>query len=289
LNILYHKYDKLSTPQTNIYFFKSFLLTLIVSILSSKSYSTFFLRKNLFRKYCTSTNTKNAKHADNPIAQIIISGNTPFILHLRHRHFSARCPAKNSKKATIFTVFAHFHAFVSAYKEFDLFLNNPILPSAIMHIIRKFAHSIAIKECNPMKPAKRLALIILPILVLSLLLLPCTALAAVNAQETQIAELAQAHEKVKSAKCIIYQRTCVVALQTEKFANKSEYDQFRQELEKEILQNYNLDKIIVSRNPKVMYAISRLEKMSETEREQAIEKFLEQYYDNDRPPMIQPR
>ncbi len=140
-----------------------------------------------------------------------------------------------------------------------------------------------------MNLAKRFFFIILPILALYLLILPCTALAETNEQETKISELAQAHEKVKTAKCIVYQRTCVIALQTEKFANKTEYDRFRQELEKEILQNYNLDKVIISRNPKVMHAISRLEKMSETEREQAIEKFLQQYYDNGRPQVIQPR
>lgn len=140
-----------------------------------------------------------------------------------------------------------------------------------------------------MKFSQKITLIILAALMMALLILPCTAFASVQQQEAEIAELAQAHEKVKTAKCIVYQRACVVALQTEKFANKSEYDEFCQNLKAEILQQYNLDKVVISRNPKVMHAITRLEKMSETEREQAIEKFLQQYYDNDRPPMIQPR
>lgn len=137
--------------------------------------------------------------------------------------------------------------------------------------------------------AKKLSLIILSILTLTLLIVPCTAFASVQEQESEIAALAQSHEKVKTAKCIIYQRACVVALQTEKFANKSEYDEYCQNLKSEILQQYNLDKVVISRNPKIMHAISRLEKMSESEREQAIEKFLQQYHDNDRPPVIQPR
>lgn len=140
-----------------------------------------------------------------------------------------------------------------------------------------------------MKISKKLSLTILPILLLIFVLLPCTAFATTQQQETEIAALAQANPKVKTAKCIVYQRNCIVALQTEKFANKTEYDQFRQELENEIIQKYSIEKVIISRNPKVMHAISRIEKMSETEREQAIERFLQQYSNGDRPPMIQPR
>ncbi|MCM1289164.1 MAG: YhcN/YlaJ family sporulation lipoprotein [Corallococcus sp.] len=140
-----------------------------------------------------------------------------------------------------------------------------------------------------MQQTKKIYLILLPIIALVLLLLPCTAFADVSKQETEIAELAQTRDQVKSAKCIVYQRACIIAIQTEKFTNKTEYDQFRQELENEILEKYNLDKVVISRSPKVMHAICQLEKMSESERQQAIEKFLQQHGDTERPPMIQPR
>ena len=142
-----------------------------------------------------------------------------------------------------------------------------------------------------MSTTKKLCQILLPILALVLLLLSCRtfASAAATSQETEIAKLAQTNEKVKTAKCIVYQRTCVIAIQTEKFTDKSEYDKYRTDLETEILQKYNLDKVIISRNPKVMHAISKLEKMSESQREEAIEKFLKEHESQTRPPMVQPR
>lgn len=141
-----------------------------------------------------------------------------------------------------------------------------------------------------MKIIKKLSLIVLPVLALILLLLPVTAFASATAQETEIADLAETHEKIKTAQCLVYQRTCVIAIQTEKFTDKSEYDSFRNDLQTEILQKYNFDRVIISRNPKIMHAIDKLQKMSESEREQAIEKFLQQFENsNGRPPMIQPR
>ena len=140
-----------------------------------------------------------------------------------------------------------------------------------------------------MNVTKKLCMIFLPILALILFLLPCTAFAQATQQETEIAQLAQTYEKVKTAKCLIHERTCIIALQTEKFTDKSAYEQFRTELETEVLEKYNLDTVVISRNPKVMHAISKLEKMSESEREEAIDKILHQIELPKLPPMIQPR
>ena len=142
-----------------------------------------------------------------------------------------------------------------------------------------------------MSIAKRFCQIVFPVVVLILLLLSCTnvASAAATTQEKEIAKIAQSNEKVITAICMVYQRTCVIALQTEKFTDKSGYDKFCAELENEIMQKYNLDKVIISRNPKIMHAISKIEKMSESEREEAIEKILERHENGNRPPMIQPR
>ena len=141
-----------------------------------------------------------------------------------------------------------------------------------------------------MTVTKKICMIVLPILALILLLLPCTAFASATTQEKEIAQIAESSEKVKTAKCLVYERTCVIALQTEKFTDKSAYDQFRTELEMEILEKYNLDKVIITRNPKIMHAIERLQQMSETEREEAIQKFFEQCKEGDhRPPKVQPR
>lgn len=102
--------------------------------------------------------------------------------------------------------------------------------------------------------------------------------------ETQIAEMATKNEKVIKAECIVYQRTCVVAIKTEKFSTKTEYETYRQNLIKTIKDNYEVDNVIVTRNPKVMAEIERLRNLSEEERSKEIEKILERELQRCRPP-----
>ncbi len=119
--------------------------------------------------------------------------------------------------------------------------------------------------------------------------LPCMANAA-NKTENEIAQLVKNKEKICDAKCVVYENACVVAIKTEKFLSKNEYDKFKEQLAAELCKKFNLSAIVVTRSPKAMHAISEIEKMSEKEREIAIEKFVD-FELNRKPhnPRIQPR
>ena len=93
--------------------------------------------------------------------------------------------------------------------------------------------------------------------------------------EEQICKMAMKNEKVNEAKCIIYERCCVVAIKTEKFTSKKEYDQFVKELTEKIKTDCEVDHVFVTRNPKVMAEIKNLASKSQTERDEAIRRLLE--------------
>ena len=93
--------------------------------------------------------------------------------------------------------------------------------------------------------------------------------------EEKICQLATEHEKVTEAQCVIYERCCVVAIKTEKFTTKTEYDQYVTELTKKIKKECNVDHVLVSRNPKVMVEIKKLAEKSPIEREKSIKEILD--------------
>ena len=82
------------------------------------------------------------------------------------------------------------------------------------------------------------------------------------------------NDKVTQAQCVIYERCCVVAIKTEKFTTKSEYDKYVDELSEKIKNECNVDHVFVSRNPKVMVEITKLAEKSPAEREKAIKELL---------------
>ena len=92
--------------------------------------------------------------------------------------------------------------------------------------------------------------------------------------EAKICKLATANEKVTEAQCVVYERCCVIAIKTEKFTTKSEYDKYVDELKEEVKAQCEVDHVFVTRNPKVMVQITKLANMSETEREKAIKELL---------------
>ena len=92
--------------------------------------------------------------------------------------------------------------------------------------------------------------------------------------EEKICQLATEHEKVIEAQCVIYERCCVVAIKTEKFTTKTEYDLFVNELTNKIKNECNVDHVLVSRNPRVMVEIKKLAEKSPTEREKFIKELL---------------
>lgn len=93
--------------------------------------------------------------------------------------------------------------------------------------------------------------------------------------EEKVCKLATENDNVCEAECIIYERCCVVAIKTEKFTTKTQYDKYVTELTEKIKSECEVDHVFVTRNPKVMVKIKTLAGKSETEREQIIKELLE--------------
>ena len=99
---------------------------------------------------------------------------------------------------------------------------------------------------------------------------------AQTACEQKICEFAKTNEKVKDAKCIIYERYCVVAIKTEQFTQKSDYENYVKELVEKVKADCEVEQVFVTRNPKVMKQIEELSKLDEQQRDQAIQKLIEE-------------
>ena len=125
-------------------------------------------------------------------------------------------------------------------------------------------------------------LIFFATLMLIVLAMPIFANAATS-QETEICNKVKESEKVKEAQCVVYKNSCVLAIQTEKFATKSEYDVFKTQLQKELTEQFGLEKVLVTRSPKAMHTIAKLSALTESEREKAIEEFVENEFHNHKP------
>ena len=109
--------------------------------------------------------------------------------------------------------------------------------------------------------------------MLVLAIVPSMAMATTT--ENEIANLAMQNPKVVKVKCVVYERNCLVAIQTEKFQSKTEYCKFVEQFEGQVKAKYQLDNILVTRNPKVMSKLDHFEKLSETERNAEIQKLIE--------------
>ena len=115
--------------------------------------------------------------------------------------------------------------------------------------------------------------IYLALAMLVLAIVPSMAMATTT--ENEIANLAMQNPKVVKAKCVVYERNCLVAIQTEKFQSKTEYCKFVEQFENQVKAKYQIDNILVTRNPKVMIKLDHFEKLSETERNAEIQKLIE--------------
>lgn len=119
---------------------------------------------------------------------------------------------------------------------------------------------------------KKLVLITLLTIMLALTI-GQTALA--ETCEEKICKMAMENEKVTEAQSVIYERCCLVAIKTEKFTSKSQYDKFVEELTEKIKTECEVDHVFVTRNPKVMVQIQKLANKSEAERNEAIKNLLD--------------
>lgn len=115
--------------------------------------------------------------------------------------------------------------------------------------------------------------IYLAIALFILALIPTFAMATTTEQE--ICHIAMQNPKVVKAKCIIFERNCLVAIQTEKFTNRTEYCDFLAKFEDQVKAQYQIDNIKVTRSPKVMCKLDQLEKLNENERNAEIQKLIE--------------
>lgn len=113
----------------------------------------------------------------------------------------------------------------------------------------------------------------LTILLLALAVAPTLAVATTT--EQKICDIALQNDKIKRAKCVVYERSCIVAIQTEKFANKTEYCNFVEGFENQVKENYQIDNVFVTRNPKVMSRLDKLDKLDDTQKRAEIQKLVE--------------
>lgn len=134
---------------------------------------------------------------------------------------------------------------------------------------------------------KKILLILTTVLVV-VALVPVAAYAS-EKQEKQVSDFVTKQDKVLAAKTLVYDNNCVVAIKTEKFLNKTEYDQFKENLIKKLSDKFDFEYIIVTRSPKAMHAIEEISKLSSSEREAAVKKFLEMLSSRHPTTPIEPR
>lgn len=104
--------------------------------------------------------------------------------------------------------------------------------------------------------------------------------------EDKICEMATENEKVTEAECVIYQRCCVVAIKTEKFTSKNEYERYVKELTERIKNECEIDHVIVTRNPKIMMQVKAIAAKPEAERDEAIKELLDKIIRRPKPNKI---
>lgn len=116
------------------------------------------------------------------------------------------------------------------------------------------------------------------VLVICCLYCATSTLAANASTETElsIASLAKEDSRVVCAVAVVEKRICVVALQTKGFASKSQYDKFTAELTKKIADNFEIDNVYISRNPKVMIVAKQIAQANLSQRQQIIEQLVKQ-------------
>ena len=125
---------------------------------------------------------------------------------------------------------------------------------------------------------KKAILSILTVILAVVALAPVAAYA--TTQETDVCDFVKEQDKIVDAKCLVYENNCIVAIKTEKFLNKTEYDKFKEDLKQKLEDEFDFDHIVITRSPKLMHAVEEISKMSEKEREQAVKEFFENIKNN---------
>lgn len=119
---------------------------------------------------------------------------------------------------------------------------------------------------------KKVILILIAVLIVT----SCTATAFADNVENQIEKFVMQDKHVKDARVLCYKNYCVVAIQKRNFAEKTQYEQFKKDLASKITAKFDgITEVFVTASPRVMFEIDRIGKMDESEREKAIERFVE--------------
>ncbi|MCH5157087.1 MAG: YhcN/YlaJ family sporulation lipoprotein [Clostridiales bacterium] len=118
---------------------------------------------------------------------------------------------------------------------------------------------------------------LLTLLIMAVLALSIGQLAFAETDcEQKICQMAKSNEKVKEAKCIVYEGNCIVAVRTEQFTQRSEYETYVKQLVENIKAECGVERVFVTRNPRVMKQIEELSKMDEQQRDEAIRKLIDE-------------
>lgn len=114
------------------------------------------------------------------------------------------------------------------------------------------------------------------ILAVVMLLLATTTAFAQTEKESEIVQLVKQNSNVTKAVCLVEQRLCVVAIQANKFVSRTEYQQFVDQTTQQIQQQFGIDKVIITRSAKLFYQINKIASLSEDERQELVEKLLDE-------------
>ena len=125
--------------------------------------------------------------------------------------------------------------------------------------------------------------LVLVALMTMLLALSIGQVAFAETCEEKICKMATENEKVAEAQCVIYERCCVVAIKTEKFTSKNEYDSYVKQLTERIKSECEVDHVLVTRNPKIMMQLNAIAAKPEAERNEAIKELLDKIIRHPRP------
>lgn len=118
-------------------------------------------------------------------------------------------------------------------------------------------------------------------LLVAVAVLPTFATATTT--EQQICDIVMQHPNIKKAKCIVYERNCIVAIQAEKFTNKTEYCSFVSDMETQIKEQCQIDNVKITRNPKVMSKIDTFDKLDDTTKQEQIKELIEYFLNKPTP------
>ena len=94
-------------------------------------------------------------------------------------------------------------------------------------------------------------------------------------KEKDICDYVCKQKQVAKAKCIVYEDNCVIAIQPKDLGNKTEYLKFKEQLKTNVMKNFAMKNVVVTRSPKAMHVIDKLLQLPEKERADKVKNFVQ--------------